>query len=189
MQYGKRPNSTRDPFLGQTQGVLTEAVSLKEGSSIINPELSFRDRPGITHRLYNYATIPDFGGRRYYISDWYFENGLWWASMSIDELATYRSSILASKQYVTRSASKWDDEILDEKYPAKANCVVGNSTFTGQFYPSWDVGVYIIGVINGETTSSTGAVTYYMLLPQQMTALKALLFGTDVSWGQTSDLV
>lgn len=49
--------------------------------------------------------------------------------------------------------------------------------------------MYIIGIINGDSVSSTGAVTYYMMLPQQMSAFKALIFGTDVSWANTEDLV
>ena len=180
--FAKKVNSTGRP---STSPVAVECV-LKDGCSIIYPVIGL-DK-GITWNpaAYNYAQIASFN-RYYYINDWSFAEGLWWASLSVDALATWKNGILNSTAYIARASKNYDGAIIDTMFPAKSTFTfnIGRWNGSGQGpYTPWtnnlENGFYIVGIINNDN-DSIGAVSYYVFTPSQFAAFKAYLMG-DLGW-------
>ena len=81
---------------------------LKDESSIVNPVVKMR-QSSISNNItqYSYAYIPEFG-RYYFVTDKRFIDGLWELHMHCDVLATWRSQIGSSSQYIMRSGVAGD---------------------------------------------------------------------------------
>lgn len=171
----KRPNSTKLPSAGT--GVSFQCVCRDE-SSIINPIIELQgDVADI--RKYNYAYISDW--RRYYrISDIVAGLGrIVQLYLQIDVLASYRSQILGSSQYVVRSASAYNGDIVDHYYATRNETsydsaalkityggidydvmnLISNTYITNYFSRSISQGDFIIGVIGDNDTG----ISYYAL--------------------------
>lgn len=164
--FNKRNNSTRQPY-----GGLKVSGELKESSSILSPSVSF----GGIEPEYNYAHIPEFD-RYYWVRDWTYSGGLWTASMEVDVLASWRSYIGSSTQFVVRSSAAVDGDVIDSMYPATNIAQV----FTNTVDSPWDPSniTYVVGILGG---GSGGAVTYYFMTPAQFTQLGEYLMN-DVEW-------
>ena len=170
MSFSKKKNSTATPSSN------SEPLSgtLREGCSVIKPIIGF-ELSRLTFANWNYAYISDFY-RYYYIQDWVWDDGLWWAYMEVDPLASFKAGIGASSCYVLRSASEYDNKIADSIYPTRSE------TFTVQTVQvdtrdSWEKtfgsGTYVVGVLGGGT--GNGAVSYYAMSPSQMASFRAAL--------------
>lgn len=123
----KRINSTQQP----TSGTPGQTVSgfLNERSGVVSPSIKFQiSNPS----SYNYMYIPEFS-RYYYIREWTYEAGFWWASGEVDPLASWKTHITSAEAYVLRSASTWDGTITDNEYPATT--VLTNAVTTESFWP------------------------------------------------------
>lgn len=105
----KKPNSTARP--GGT-GTPVSFV-LKGACSVQAPVFTMKERPAG-----NYLYVPSFS-RYYWITDITYELGEWAVSCVCDVLATYKTEIGASSQYVLRAASASDGNIVDSLYPMK----------------------------------------------------------------------
>lgn len=168
-KFNKRDNSTKRPGNGKTV-----SGRLNNSSSVMSPTISFTSNL----HSYNYAYIGEFG-RFYYISDWLYNNGMWTAQMNVDVLATYRSEIGGSSQYVVRSSAAYDEYVVDSLYPAKGK--VKNSVETVNIWNSDLMPVsqyFIIGIVGGVTSESTGIVTYYQMNASQFTKFSNMVFGS-----------
>ena len=169
VQFGnvaKKSNSTYT-------GTFTASLSciLKENCSILNPAL-FVDIGNPAN--YNYCYISDFG-RYYYVNDWTYERGKWLAQCSVDVMATYKTQIGASSQYILRASNDSDGSVLDTMYPTK-NVIYESSDYIPN---PWNLaGYYIVGIIS--KSSQTGAVTYWAFTPTGMNNLCSYLFGTSM---------
>lgn len=180
-QFNKRPNSTGLPH--NTDSPVVLQCKLLDGTDILNPVIVL-DNSIATSSAYqfNYAYIQDFN-RYYFVERIESEKFMWIMYLSVDVLATYRTSIRSSSQYVVRSASAKDDNILDTMYITKPmdlqtrNAVVeyatGNvartlgihseSPSTGQvFYFNYDNRVPINGVCFGIIGSNGVGANYYV---------------------------
>ena len=180
--FAKKHNSTAVP----SSAPLTFACELKEGCSIVNPVIGIANGAAWNPSAYNYAIIASFS-RMYYVTDWAYMGGLWWASLAIDVLATYKTTILNSTLYVARASKTYDGTIADSLYPAKTN-------MTGSWVSEWSTqaavkspwkntfnsGFYVVGIINNDS-DSIGAVSYYAFTPAQFATLKSFLLG-DTTW-------
>lgn len=171
--FTKRENSTKIPA-----GTATEFdCVLKDDTSIVNPtiELSANNLTS-----YNYAQISDFG-RYYFIRDIISEaNGLWLIELECDTLASYKTTIGSSSEYILRAASVGDEDVIDGLYPMNAYVTTDEESWFSPF--EWGSSAirnkaYIIGVINNSTDPKFGAVTYYQLTTMQMGALLGFLLG------------
>lgn len=112
--FSKKTNSTKRPT-----GTGTEYhVQLNETSSIMNPILSLKLPQNETFIDKNYAYIPYFN-RYYFINEVTYDLGLWVLSLTCDVLATAKLEIGNSTQYIMRSASEYDGDIIDTAYPVK----------------------------------------------------------------------
>lgn len=134
--FQKRINSTLAPTQAQWESGLDAKIVLLDNTSIINPtfRLELSTPPMASATKYNYCYVPDFK-RFYFIQDWSCERNIWSCSCKCDVLASFRSAIRASSQYVLRSASNYDLSILDTLYPVKTPPSASmNSTEEGAIY-------------------------------------------------------
>ena len=176
VQFGtvyKRHNST---FRGASGSHwLTLAVTLKEQCSVLKPSF-FVDVSGneifLSGGTLNHCYVSLFD-RYYFIDEWTYERGHWRADCSIDVLASWRSSIGNSSQYVLRSASESDGTVFDSLYPTK-NAI--NTTYSNDSNPWAGGDTYVIGTISGNGMG-VGCVGYYAMSTQQFRDLCNYLFG------------
>lgn len=173
--FSKRINSTKQP----TGGTPINAV-LKAPTSVIKPTFKVTN----FDLSWNYI---QWGNRYFFVDDIIIlTNDIAEYVCSIDVLATYKSTIGASSQYVLRSASASDGNILDTKYPTKANPSHSNHVLTNidAAYDISSSGTYVLGVKNGDAKSG---LCYYALDAEiSMPAVMAYLF-SDV-WLDATDI-
>lgn len=169
-RLGKRKNSTYRPVSDDIH--IDVDVLLKEGTSTLYPVLSFAgDYTG-----YNYLYVQELGNRYYFINDWTFESGLWWASCEVDVLATYRTAIYTYNGFILRSAdaANRNRSVMDELAVKTAYVTRTYTNLSSPWIANLNAGQYVIGVINSDA-SSYGACSYYVLTGPQFGALKNFL--------------
>lgn len=131
--------------------ILHPVIGINDGGLALNPH------------SYNYCYIPAFS-RYYWVQTWTAQNGLWWASCTVDTLATYRSQIGLSLKMIVR-ANRFSDGsaimsgVPDNAYPAKYN-----PSFERIVKPSiWsDTGCFVAGIVG------TSGTFYYAFSVQNM---------------------
>lgn len=160
--FDKKRNSTKQP----TDAGTRFDGELKQSFTLTGLEVTLNLGKFLVAPSYNYAYIPSLS-RYYFITDWVYNAGLWVAVMAVDVLATYKTYIGNSRQYVTRAYSSYNPNIIDTAYPTRANDLsrtndsLSPSTFWGASVTGSE-GLIVIGCV-GSSTSSIGAVTYYAL--------------------------
>lgn len=182
--FDKKKNSTKLP----TGAGTAFTGELKEGFAVTELEICFNFGAVVNAPVYNYVHINEL--RRYYfIMEWYYSGGLWYAVCAVDVLATYKTEIGNSTQYVTRAYSNYDPNILDSAYLTKADNITRmNATLTPTDFwgaSAWgNNGTVVIGVVGGDA-SAIGAVTYYAL---QMSVFGAFMQSmlSGISWAGIS---
>lgn len=184
-KFAKRKNSTLRPDI--TQPGYYEG-DIKEDFNPVSFEMvfDFGDVGNAKVPDFNYAYIQDFA-RYYYITEWLFISGLWRAAMTVDVLATYKTEILASRQYITRAAQgSVAPGIIDTAYPTNGGAIVLESKLTStEFWGSdYEGGVVVIGTI-GNSGKNVGAVTYYAMGVGGFRNLMTALLD-DISWANIS---
>ena len=186
-EFKKRENSTKRPDSSATQR--THNAVLKTPTSLLRPEISFDFGLKGNPSFYNYAYISELGNRYYFIRDWTVSEGhIWTAHMEVDVLASWKASIGASTQYVTRSSFSSDGSIVDGLYPAKGDVTLrAESTSIWPTVTAISGGSYVVGIVNN-SADAIGAVAYYVFSEAQFRAFMAYLMG-DVSWtGQITEI-
>ena len=178
-QFAKKENSTKVP----TSGTLTLALQgiLKEPCSIMTPVIKIERLPAdAIPGDYTYARWVQ-ANRYYFIEDWVWVNGLWEVHMKEDVLATFKTDIGNSTEYVLRTDSTTDfnGEITDTTYPATTDIVSESYSLTNIFTTDLTVGCYIVGIISGGSSQAVGAISYYAMTSAQFGALKNKLFSDD----------
>ena len=156
MQFTKKVNSTAVPGQGRVY-----QMELKSRTSIFNPTLilSYDGNP----TGYNYCKIQEFS-RYYWIVSWVYDSGLWYASCTIDVLATYHTEIGDANLYVLRSAAEYDGNVVDTYYPVKSEVYNTCSLISSPWYSNIHSTStnYLIGVLNADV-NSVGATSYYII--------------------------
>lgn len=173
--FAKKKNSTKRPVL-TAASVKSFDMQLKEETSVLRPVLllnpSTTGMPSpFTPTYFNYAFIPTFQ-KYYFVTDWQFVNGLWYCYMSVDVLATYKTGISALSEYVVRSSSTYNGDIIDNLYPAKSGVTFNKESFSMALSQT---GVYVVGIINNSANAVDGAITYYMMTNAEIGQLKTYL--------------
>lgn len=171
----KDVNSTALPGGGNFTNMATFPCALFEPCSIVRPILRLQIA-GATLKSANYAYIAEFG-RYYWINDIEYRDGYWYLYLSCDTLATYKSQIGQTSQYVLRSQSDKNENIIDTLYvPVGGNSSAFNSAPVGPFTDSLASGTFIIGVTSA--SPNMGSTRYIAMNYGQMTAFLSLLMGT-----------
>lgn len=159
--FAKDLNSTKIPDMSGT----SFNCILKSGCSILAPEIILQLAPEATP-LYNYAYIPAF--ERYYrVTNWAWADRLWVASLSVDVLASWKTSIGNAELYVLRSSNTFDRLLVDTMYP----CKVGESVSVTSSTALWSVnnfangGCYVVGVIctNAASDEMANGISYFIM--------------------------
>lgn len=172
--FSKPENSTKQPSGGESF-----PCQMVEPCGVINPNISFNQGVDWNPSEYNYAQIPVFG-RYYWITEWTFNRGRWYATMKVDSLASWKDSILGLEEYVLRSSVDYDTNVIDSMYPMKAN--VTSQLTISEVWPTGEKtsGTVIIGVV-GSNGTSFGSVGYFQTGYAQLANLGEKMF-TDTSW-------
>ena len=191
MNFTKNHKSTAQPNL---TGLTPINAKLKTPCSVIKPVLEISGSPSslATYAAYNYAFISVFNCH-YFIVNTVFNGTLVTLYLEEDYLATWKSAIEASTQYVLRSASNYDGTIKDTKYPIKAVNPNHSITYGDQrsnpLQPgSASYGVFVVGVVS-KAGSLSGCVTYYAMSYLVMIDFMLKLFNLNTQWqGGGADL-
>lgn len=93
-----------------------------------------------------------------------------------DVLATFRSDILGSSQFVTRNANTYQPYIADKAYPALNEAVLDSTLLSTWSAAINTTGYYVIGVVN---PSATGGVAYYALNETTFSTFMGYMFSDD----------
>lgn len=184
--FNKKLNSTA--LYNYTQYGVKFECTLKENCDLLNPVLVLNLTNDSRKALitYNYVVIEwGFKERYYFIDDFTFKNSLIEVTLNEDYLATWKTEMLASTQYVLRSASSGDSALTDNKYPLRAtqpNVVVGRYTENDLQPASASYGVYMVGVVN-KVGSVAGCVEYYAMSYLVFMSFCQKLFYLPTQWG------
>lgn len=172
-QYSKRENSTARPGSG------TEfAAQLKDACTVLAPTLMLSGFPNPS--AYNYVYIPSFA-RYYFIRDWTYDGGVWYAECAVDVLASWRDYIGSTTAYILRSSAAYNGDIIDTLYPATQSGEVKYASPDGwDTVTDLDDGYYVVGIINADA-DAVGAVSYYVFNAVQFRALCSYLMDS-VDW-------
>lgn len=146
---------------------------IKGDFSPLNPVIRFRGISAQSMPTTTYCYIESF--RRYYFMSWAFVSGFWEASLTCDVLGSFKTEVLATTQYVKRSASNINLAVSDaSNYPSiysrggAINYIQQADLWGVQFYE----GTVVISVVNC-STYNIGANTYYAM---SYTSFNALMF-------------
>jgi len=109
--------------------------------------------------FWNYAYISDFS-RYYFVENWRYDRGLWYADLRVDVLATYKDAIGGTSLYILRSSAARNGYIKDSFYP-----LTGYTTASGEIIDVDEInlgsGAYIVNIIG----NNLGASTLYKMTP------------------------
>lgn len=112
--FTKKENSTKVPNF--TIAVTDVQGDIIEPSSIIDPVIKMATmNPMFTN---TYVQIPAFDNRYYFVTDWKFMDGFWHVYLHLDVLASWKTAIGASTQYVERAHSVQNEYIVDQLFPS-----------------------------------------------------------------------
>lgn len=174
--FSKRKNSTAVPSGGSSKNIY-----IKDPSSVLSPQILIETS---NPTAYNYCYIPTFD-RYYFISDWVSDHNMWQANCSVDVLASWRSTILNSYQYVTRSATHKNSNIIDSRYPMTKQVQVvtdkQSSPFDAVDPNLGDVPTYVMGLISNTDQAATKiqGIQYLQLTRGQARQILRMLLNQD----------
>lgn len=183
--FTKKKNSTKQPPAGTSN--ITLSGTLKQNCSVLNPTVQIKRVTGdVVPQGFTYAYISAFN-RYYFVTDWTWNEPFWECSMSVDVLASWKTQIGQQTEYVLRTDTTDDTVyspwICDVAYPGtsyftKDQTLFPNYPFSSAYTGGVAAGTYILGIISGDTSSSSvGAITYYAMTAAQFAGLKGILFG------------
>lgn len=178
--FSKPFNSTAQP----ASFTKTANCLLKDNCGITEPVFLIRLGTAENPVNYNYAYIADWG-RYYYIKEWTYVGGTfdWAFEMEVDVMASFKSQIGASTQYVLRTSvlAQVDETIVDNMYPQTAVVTRNTQSITSPFQ-AYSTGTYsiVLGVIGKKTATNKTGINYYVLNSNQFGAFfDAMFSGTD----------
>ena len=175
--YAKKDNSTSIPSGNNT---VTYNVEFIESTSILDPAIRILDTMETDLVKYNYCDITVSSKKRYYkILDWEYTIEGWVAHCHVDVLATYRSQIGSSTQYITRSSYTNDGNIIDNFYQMKTDVSYAKQAITAPWLQAIDAGCYILGVVSPDP--QFGSISYYVLPVTSVAILCQYLLTTAIS--------
>ena len=184
----KRQNSTAVP----TFSADANECRLKAPCSVLHPVLELY---AVDITVYesvirtNYAYIPEFH-RYYHISNWSFDDNLLICTLEVDVLATYKTAIKGSTQYVLRSSMQYDVNVPDAKYPIKTTAPTRSlGSIQNPLQPAAsDYGCFVVGILNNRQ-SLTGCITYYVMSYLVFMTFCGSLFTLQTNWGSSDTSV
>lgn len=176
--FSKKERSTAQPTGSGTVYSCTanEPLDLLAPVIKLNISLNTSSRPTV----YNYAYIGHFS-RYYFVTGWEIRDGLWWASLRVDALASWKTGIGSSSLYVYRSSHEFNGRITDTAYPQMVTPTRTVYPFPkvwttgGANYAGTAAGAYCIlaGIISKSGTK------FYVFEPSQWAEFYTALFSDN----------
>lgn len=169
--FSKKQNSTKRPTsFPDTQWKTINNVLFKNGSSLINPVVTVNAKAS-DFKNFNYAV---FDSKYYFITEKIaLRNDLLEIHLKLDGLATFKTNITGSTQYVCYSSVYGNQNWLaDTRIPVLKNTTTHSNSVTLPFFIDGGGGWYILSVIG-----KSGSCLYALA----GTHLKALIASIDVS--------
>lgn len=173
--FSKKERSTAQPTGTGTVYSCTANEPLDLLAPVISLKLALNTSSPPT--VYNYARIANFS-RYYWVTGWEIRDGLWWASLRVDALASWKSQIGSSSVYVYRSSFSYSLRLTDSMYPQ----LVTPRRLTVSLPKCWTVGgandpgdlknscTIVAGIVSGNSTK------YYAFAPAQWRIFYTALF-------------
>lgn len=151
----RRPSGAGNPY----------DCNLKDATSIVNPTLIFDFGKTDYPTGFNYVQIEIFENRCYWIDEWEYNRGLWYAHCHVDALASWRGDIGGSTQYILRAAADSNGYVMDKMYPTLASQTFLSTVYNHPFFKveTFEDGMFIVGIISDDTKGAGGGVTYYQM--------------------------
>ena len=174
----KKLNSTKQPTgTGQTYNII-----LKDNCSVLAPDIKLDVGIASNPCAYNYCYIADFN--RYYYVSWEWSERLWIGHCKVDPLASWKTTIGASSQYVVRSASSYNLKVMDSRYPTIADT---DETVTPLSSISSNIdisnGTIVLGL---KSKTSDQGVGFYVMNSQEFSDFVDYLY-SDI-WMDATDI-
>lgn len=145
--FSKKLNSTKIPVETEVSKRTYQCYFL-DAQSIMNPVIVIEDTQDNSAIMmeFTYAYIPSL--KRYYFisNNVVIDNRRWVYYLQVDVLASFKSDIINSRQYVIRSTSMFNDYITDTMYPTVP--MSNNDRYSMQYKAGNTVQAY-----NGKTGS------------------------------------
>ena len=156
--FAKKRNSTKIPASGGN----TYNCILKEPCSISNPTIELN---GGNKAAWNYCYIAAFD-RYYFISDWVTDHDRWIAHCKCDVLASFKSTIINSTQYVLRSASKKNTFIVNNAYISTKECEYDHQDILSfpSAYPFGSANSYVLAIANNSNVAKVNGLHSEMII-------------------------
>lgn len=169
----KRPSGAGNPY----------DCILKDATSIVNPTLIFDFGKTDFPTGFNYVQIETFENRCYWIEDWEYNRGLWYAHCNVDALASWRGDIGGSSQYILRAAADSNGYVFDKMYPTLASQTFLSTVYNHPFFKveTFEDGMFIVGIISDDTKGAGGGVTYYQMNNAQMQQFRKNML-SSIDW-------
>lgn len=171
--FAKEPNSTKQPTGGRNI-----TCTLKDDCSIMHPVF-----------LLNGWQMSDnyikWGSRYYWIEDIVIKSKDHAEyHCREDVLASFKSYIGTSSQYILRSAHAYTGSLIDSKYPVSTSFIRTETTLDTLHTGMMGDGFYVVGIQNGKS-SSNGGISYYALIQAQFNMLVDFMYGG--TWLDTTE--
>ncbi len=190
LTFGKNHRSTSQPNI---TGLTPTQAKLKAPCTILKPVIELKVAPENQGSWLsaNYVYIPDFN-RYYYIVNTVFDGSLVILSLAVDYLASWKSQITSSSQYVLRAASQYDGTIRDTRYPVKAVNPDWSGTYGDQkpnpFQPAsvYTLGCIVVGIV--QKGAPFGTLSYYVMSQLVFLDFMLKLFNLPTFWQDGSDI-
>lgn len=150
--FTKKENSTKVPNLIPVTDVQGDII---EPSSIIDPVIKLASiNPSFTN---TYAQIPAFDNRYYFVTDWKFMDGFWHVYLHLDVLASWKTDIGNSTQYVERAHSAQNEYIVDQMFPSTGKMTHSQvevmAGLNDTFYNGW----FCLNITGSESDTTIGS--------------------------------
>lgn len=156
--FSKKEKSTAQPT---GQGTVYSCVS-NDPLNLLEPVISLKLALNTASppTVFNYARIADFG-RYYWITGWEIRDGLWWASLRVDVLASWKTDIGNTEAYIFRSSFTYNTYAYDNMYPVltqqtKHTIALNRICLSAAGMASLNSGFYVVGIISHHGTSYYG---------------------------------
>lgn len=177
--FSKKRNSTKVP--SSSAGTSYTGV-IVEPTSVLDPIVKLE---GITAYNYNYVYIQEFS-RYYFVNDWHTENGFWFINLTIDVLASHKSTIGSSTQYIERSASNVNEYIVDTLFPSSGTITKSVVEVNEGLQSFVQTGIFVLN-ISGSSGSTLGPYACDWTTFKNFVSEMTLKYDDDTFFGNIAD--
>lgn len=178
--FSKKENSTKRP--ASNAGTSFNCL-IKTPSSLMFPYIELQNASNPVS--YNYAYIADFN-RYYFVNDWKFDRGLWYGSLAIDVLATYKTEIGSTSMYVLRASQQKNGYIKDMLFPITGKVTYDSTIFESNAGFGYRDGYFVIATVG--TDNNAGQTIWQMTCSEYETLMGQLMAcANDYQWGDLTN--